>query len=63
VSEDVKRVVYVRVRVLDRVGEFFELEVEGFLVVVIQYEYDYLDGVLMVDYFGVLKKKIVQCKM
>ncbi len=63
VSEDVKRAAYVRVRALDRAGEPFELEAEGLLAVAIQHEHDHLDGVLMVDHLGVLKKKIVQRKM
>lgn len=63
VSEDVKRAAHVRVRALDRSGQPFELEAEGLLAVAIQHEHDHLDGVLMVDHLGVLKKKIVQRKM
>jgi peptide deformylase len=63
VSEEVKRAACVRVRALDRAGEPFELEAEGLLAVAIQHEHDHLDGVLMVDHLGVLKKKIVQRKM
>jgi peptide deformylase len=63
VSEDVKRAAHVRVRALDRAGNAFELEAEGLLAVAIQHEHDHLDGVLMVDHLGVLKKKIVQRKM
>jgi peptide deformylase len=63
VSEDVKRAAQVRVRALDRAGQPFELEAEGLLAVAIQHEHDHLDGVLMVDHLGVLKKKIVQRKM
>jgi peptide deformylase len=63
VSEEIKRAAHVKVRALDRRGEPFELEAEGLLAVAIQHEHDHLEGVLMVDHLGVLKKKIVQRKM
>ena len=51
------------VRALDREGRAFELEAEGLLAVAIQHENDHLDGVLMIDRMGMLKKRIVQRKM
>jgi peptide deformylase len=63
VSEDIKRARKVTVRALNRKGEPFELVAEGLLAVAIQHETDHLDGVLMIDRMGVLKKRIVQRKM
>ncbi len=63
VSEDVKRAVRVRVRAQDRTGAPFELEAEGFMAVAIQHEYDHLDGVLMIDHMGALRKRMVQRKL
>ncbi len=63
VSEDIKRAATITVRALDRTGKPFELSAEGLLAVAIQHENDHLDGVLMIDRMGVLKKRIVQRKM
>jgi len=63
VSEDVKRAAKVTVRALDRKGQPFELEADGLLAVAVQHEFDHLDGVLMIDRMGMLKKRIVQRKM
>ncbi|MCC6644694.1 MAG: peptide deformylase [Polyangiaceae bacterium] len=63
VSEDVKRAVRVRVRAQDRTGAPFELEAEGFMAVAIQHEYDHLDGVLMIDHMGALRKLMVHRKL
>src|SRR5690348_9285529 len=63
VSEEIKRAAKIIVRAQDRKGEFFELAAEGLLAVAIQHENDHLDGVLMIDRMGVLKKRIIQRKM
>ena len=63
VTEDIKRAARVRVRALDRDGKPFELEAEGLLAVAIQHELDHLDGVLMVDHMGMLKRRMVQRKL
>jgi peptide deformylase len=63
VSEDIKRAAHIRVRALDRKGQPFELEADELLSVAIQHENDHLDGVLMIDRVGMLKKRIIQRKM
>jgi peptide deformylase len=63
VNEDIKRAERVTVRALDRSGKPFELTAEGLLAVAVQHENDHLDGVLMIDRVGVLKKRIIQRKM
>jgi peptide deformylase len=63
VSEEVKRAAKITVRALDRKGQVFELEAEGLLAVAVQHENDHLDGVLMIDRMGLLKKRIVTRKM
>jgi peptide deformylase len=63
ISEDIKRASKITVRALSRKGEPFELTAEGLLAVAIQHENDHLDGVLMIDRMGMLKKRIVQRKM
>ena len=61
--EDVERAARVRVRAVDREGNPFELEAEGLLAICIQHEYDHLQGVLMIDHLGPLKKRLLHRKM
>jgi peptide deformylase len=61
--EEVDRAEKVRVRALDREGRPFELEAEGLLAIAIQHEYDHLQGVLMIDHLGPLKKRLLHRKM
>ena len=63
VTEDIKRAARVRVKASDRDGKPFELEAEGLLAVAVQHELDHLDGVLMVDHMGMLKRRMVQRKL
>jgi peptide deformylase len=61
--EEIERAAKVRVRALDREGKTFELEAEGLLAICIQHEYDHLQGVLMIDHLGPLKKRLLHRKM
>jgi peptide deformylase len=63
VQEDIDRAAKVRVRAQDRDGKTFELDAEGLLAVAIQHELDHLEGVLMIDHMGPLKKRLVHRKM
>ena len=63
VQEEVERNARVHVRAQDRNGKWFELEAEGLLAVAIQHEYDHLQGVLMIDHMGPLKKRLTHRKM
>ena len=63
VNEEIDRAEKIRVRAQDRDGKTFELEAEGLLAVAIQHEYDHLQGVLMIDHMGPLKKRMTHRKM
>ncbi len=63
VTEDVKRAAKVTIRAMDRKGKPFELEADELLAVAVQHELDHLEGVLMIDRVGMLKKRIIQRKM
>jgi peptide deformylase len=63
VQEEIARAARVKVRAKDRDGKTFELEAEGLLAVAIQHEYDHLQGVLMIDRMGPLKKRLLDRKM
>lgn len=62
-SEDIKRAKKVTVRAQDRAGKVFEVEADGLLAVAIQHENDHLDGVLMVDHLGPLRKRLALRKL
>jgi peptide deformylase len=63
ITEDVDRAARVRVKAIDRDGKSFEIEADGLLAVAIQHEYDHLQGILMIDHLGPLKKRMVDRKM
>ena len=63
VTEDIDRAAKVRVRAIGVDGKPFELDAEELLAVAVQHELDHLDGVLMIDRMGALKKRIVDRKM
>jgi peptide deformylase len=61
--EDVERADRVRVRAQDRDGKWFELEADDLLATAIQHEYDHLQGILMIDHLGPLKKRLLHRRM
>ena len=63
VTEEIDRAAHVRVRAQDRDGAWFELEAEGLLAIAIQHEFDHLQGMLMIDHMGPLKKRLTHRKM
>lgn len=63
ITEDLKRADKITVRAMGRSGEPFEITADSLLAVAIQHENDHLDGVLMIDRMGLLKKRIVHRKM
>lgn len=62
-QEEIERAERILVRALDREGRPFELEAEGLLAIAIQHEYDHLQGILMIDRVGPLKKRLLHRKM
>ena len=63
VTEEIDRAERVKVRALDRHGNAFELEADGLLAVAIQHENDHLEGKLMVDRVGMLKRRMIDRAM
>ena len=63
IQEDIDRAAKVKVRAQGRDGKWFELDAEGLLAVAIQHEYDHLQGKLMIDHMGPLKKRLTHRKM
>ncbi|MBM4374541.1 MAG: peptide deformylase [Deltaproteobacteria bacterium] len=63
VSEEVDRAAEVTVRAQDRDGKPFELKADGLLAIAIQHEHDHLQGKLMIDHLGLIKRRIVHRQM
>lgn len=63
VHEEVERAERVRVRAQDVKGETFELEADGLLAVAIQHENDHLDGKLLIDHLGLIRRRLVHRQM
>ncbi|MEM6962804.1 MAG: peptide deformylase [Myxococcota bacterium] len=61
--EEVKRAQQVRVQAQDASGEPFDLSADGLLAIAIQHENDHLDGRLMIDHLGVLRKRLLHRSM
>lgn len=67
IAEQVERAYKVRLRALDRQGQPFEVDAEGYFAKCIQHELDHLDGILFIDHLSKLKfdrarKKIEKSK-
>jgi peptide deformylase len=62
-TEDVARSEWVQVRAQNERGETFTLEADGLLAIAIQHEYDHLQGDLMIDRIGPLRKRMLHRKM
>jgi peptide deformylase len=63
VAEEIERAARVTVRALDAEGHPFDLSAEGLLAVAIQHEHDHLEGMLMIDHLGMLKRRLVHREM
>jgi peptide deformylase len=61
--EQIERGERVRVRAQDRTGAYFEIDADGLLAIAIQHEYDHLQGRLMIDHLGPLRKRLLHRKM
>ncbi|MBX3275253.1 MAG: peptide deformylase [Sandaracinaceae bacterium] len=63
VHEEIERAERVKVTARTVTGEAFELEADGLLAVAIQHENDHLDGKLMVDHLGLIRRRLVHRAM
>ncbi len=61
--EEIERAERVRVRAQDQHGKTFEIEADGLLAIAIQHENDHLDGKLMIDKLGVLRRRLLHRSM
>jgi peptide deformylase len=56
--DTVERAEQITVRALDRKGETFEMQADGFLAICLQHEIDHLNGVLFIDRLSRLKRSL-----
>jgi peptide deformylase len=59
----IKRSIKARVRAMDLDGQMFEIEGEGLCARAFQHERDHLNGRLLVDFVGPLKREMIKRKM
>lgn len=63
IYEPVKRYTQIKIESLDRDGQRFELECDGFLAICIQHEMDHLQGTLFIDHVSKLKRARIDKKL
>jgi peptide deformylase len=63
VHEEIERAAKIVVRATNELGEPVELAADGLLGVAVQHENDHLDGVLMIDHMGTLKRRLALRKL
>jgi peptide deformylase len=63
IYDKVERHARVRVRAMDRAGEWQEFDAEGLLSVCVQHEMDHLMGKVFVEYLSALKRDRIRTKM
>ena len=63
VHEEIERADRVTVRATDEHGKAFELTADGLLGVAIQHEHDHLEGTLMIDHMGALRRRLALRKL
>ena len=63
VHEEIERAAKIIVRATNERGQPVELVAEGLLGVAVQHENDHLDGILMIDHMGVLKRRMALRKL
>jgi peptide deformylase len=61
--EKVERAEHIRVKALNREGQYFEFEARDLLAVCVQHEMDHLNGKLFVDYISTLKRQRIKKKL
>ena len=61
--EKIKRIERIKVKAINRDGEWYEFEAEDLLAVCVQHEMDHLEGKLFVDYISSLKRERIKKKL
>lgn len=60
---DVKRMSRVRLRAMDLDGRAIDEDLDGFDAIVVQHEYDHLDGILFIDRISRLRRTLYDSKV
>jgi peptide deformylase len=63
VNEEIDRAKTVTIRALDERGGAVQMKAEGLLAVAVQHENDHLEGVLMIDHMGALRRRLALRKL
>ena len=63
ISEKVKRSTRIRIKYVDENFEVRDEVIEGYCAIVVQHEYDHIDGKVFIDYLGALRKRMIKSKL
>ncbi len=63
VHEDVERSLKIRIQYYDENWEYHDDTFEGMAAIVMQHEYDHLDGILFTDKIAPLRKKLIKKRL
>lgn len=63
ISENVKRSTKIKMKYVDENFVEHEDEFNGYQAIVVQHEYDHLDGKLFIDHLSLLRKKLIKGKL
>ncbi len=63
INEDVRRPSKIRIQYLDEKFQPHDEIIEGYRAIVVQHEYDHIDGKVFTDHLGALKKRLLKSKL
>lgn len=63
ISEEVRRSSWIRIKYVDENFTEHEEVIKGYCAVVVQHEYDHLDGKVFIDHIGMLRKRLLKGKL
>ncbi len=63
IHEDVQRSTQIRIQYYDKQHKFYDEVYKGMSAVIIQHEYDHLDGILFTDRISSIRKKLIRRKL
>ena len=63
IREDVERKAVIKISYYDEKWNFFEESYSGIAAIIIQHEYDHIEGILFTDHLNPLKKRLMKRKL
>lgn len=63
INENVKRSTWVKIKYMDENFTEHEEVIDGYCAIVVQHEYDHIDGKVFIDHIGPLRKRLIKGKL